>query len=102
VRGADIVAAKIDVEGMEHLVLRGGAALLEKYKPDLFVEVLDRAQMAKIEAVLVPLGYKRIVSWAATPVWHFAHRQRRGTARMLQLSAYIKLRRYAQFLKRLR
>ncbi len=99
--GLAVVAAKIDVEGMEHLVLRGGAALLDEYKPDLFVEVVDRAQMENIESVLVPLGYKRIVSWAATPVWHFAHRQRRGPGRMLRLSAYIQLRRYAESLKRL-
>lgn len=30
---------KIDIEGMEPAALRGGKGLLEKYKPDLFVEI---------------------------------------------------------------
>lgn len=97
INGLNVLALKIDVEGMEPSVLRGGRALLDEYKPDLFVEVLNREQMLNIESILIPMGYKRIVSWATTPVWHFVHHNRWNRTRMLRLFAYIALHKYTAF-----
>jgi len=86
--GKKISAIKIDVEGMESHVLRGGKRTLEEYRPDLFVEIMNSDQMQKIEAEVVPMGYQRIVSWAATPVWHFVHREKFRLMRQIQLATY--------------
>jgi len=96
-----VLAIKIDVEGMELSVLRGGMTVLDEYKPDLFIEVLNDEQMGKIESILIPMGYKRIISWASTPVWHFMHRDRLSLMRMLRLFAYISLHKFAIYLGRI-
>lgn len=80
---------KIDVEGMEVPVLKGGRKTIEKYKPELFLEIQSEQQMNEIIEILYPLGYKRIVSWAATPVWHFTHKSNLKPIRMLNLSFFI-------------
>ena len=87
--GLDVLAMKIDVEGMEPAVLRGAKTVIDEYKPDLFIEVLNQEQMEKIEAILLPIGYKRIIAWGATPVWHFVHRERWNMIRMTQIFIYI-------------
>lgn len=55
------VVMKIDVEGFELEVLRGGAAFLEAKRPDFVCEVLpggaDR-DFEQVEAMLAPLGYR--------------------------------------------
>lgn len=91
IKDLKIIAVKMDVEGMEPSVLRGGIATLEEYKPDLFIEILNGEQMEKVESVIIPLGYKPIVSWSGTPVWHFVHRDRLSRTRMFRLAAYIVL-----------
>jgi FkbM family methyltransferase len=84
-----ILAIKIDVEGMEAAVLRGGRDTIREYKPDLFIEIIGHEQMEHIESVIGPLGYKRISCWAATPVWHYAHSDSLYLFRALKLRAYI-------------
>jgi hypothetical protein len=39
--------------------------------------------------VLSPIGYRPIVAWAATPVWHFAHKDKLNIARIIKLQIYI-------------
>ncbi len=85
----EITALKIDVEGMEADVLRGGQKLLAKYKPELFVEISNPEQMETVKSVISPLGYKPIVDWAATPVWHFANEKHLGSAQKMKLKCYI-------------
>ena len=87
--GFPISAIKIDVEGMEPAVLRGAVTLLKKYKPDLFVEISSDEQMASVLKVVEPLGYKSIVDWAATPVWHFVHYSNLNIVRIIKLKMYI-------------
>jgi FkbM family methyltransferase len=91
IKDLQIIAVKMDVEGMEPSVLRGGIATLKEFKPDLFVEILTPEQMEQVESVVTPIGYKRIVTWGVSPVWHFAHRDRLSRARQLRLTAYIVL-----------
>jgi FkbM family methyltransferase len=47
---------KIDTEGFEVAVLRGGRELFRRFSPKLLVEVLERNR-AEIEGLLGPLGY---------------------------------------------
>lgn len=65
---------KIDVEGMELEVLKGGINTIRRYRPHLFVEIASRRALEEIARFLSPLGYTSIVKWAFTPVHHFAHR----------------------------
>jgi FkbM family methyltransferase len=52
-----LAVIKIDVEGMETDVLRGGAATLERCRPDIYVEARDADARRAIRDVLHPLGY---------------------------------------------
>jgi hypothetical protein len=74
---------------MEAEMLRGARATLEKYKPDLFLEISNSQAMAEIQSILYPLGYIKIVSWASTPVWHFIHNEKYTVGVMIKLLAYI-------------
>lgn len=56
-RGRKIGVVKIDAEGHEAAVLRGAARTLERDRPVLFVEVLPRAEMQYLTALLAKLDY---------------------------------------------
>jgi FkbM family methyltransferase len=50
---------KIDVEGFEGAVLRGGRRTIERLRPDIICELLpDARDHAEIDAMLAPLGYR--------------------------------------------
>lgn len=50
---------KIDVEGAEHLVVRGGTATLNASRPDILCGLLPAASSTgQLEAALKPLGYR--------------------------------------------
>lgn len=63
---------KIDVEGMELDVLKGSNAVLNKYKPHVFVEAATEKHFSELNIHLKNLGYTALSKWAATPVYHFA------------------------------
>ena len=48
---------KIDVEGHEAAVLRGSAATVRRWRPIIFVEVLDRGEMASLTRFVAEHGY---------------------------------------------
>ena len=49
---------KIDVEGFEWSVFRGGSDLLSRQRPDIICEVLRRApNIQEMQELLVSLGY---------------------------------------------
>ncbi len=54
--GPDLL--KIDVEGSTYEVLKGAAALLSRYKPNIVMEVEIPEQREGIKAMLLPLGYQ--------------------------------------------
>lgn len=83
-----ILAIKVDIEGMEPEMLRGGASTLKKYKPDLFIEISNEQMMHEITGILLPLGYKRLYAHAATPVWHFSHDSNLSWFRRVELSVF--------------
>jgi FkbM family methyltransferase len=59
---------KIDVEGMEEEVIRGGMKMIRKYKPMLYVEN-DRIEKSKsLVSVLLELGYR--LWWHIPPLYN--------------------------------
>ncbi|MBP7704607.1 MAG: FkbM family methyltransferase [Caulobacter sp.] len=53
------VTIKIDVEGLEGAVARGGQGLFARLKPDLMCEISTHArQFEPVTSVLAPLGYR--------------------------------------------
>lgn len=64
---------KIDVEGMELQVLKGGQETMLRHKPHIFAEAATSEELERIINYLQPLGYRKLPGrWAATPVHHFA------------------------------
>ncbi|ATI03997.1 MULTISPECIES: FkbM family methyltransferase [Cycloclasticus] len=83
-----LVAIKVDIEGMEPAMLKGATGVLKNYRPDLFVEINDDAAMKKIERILFQLDYKKLYSYADSPVWHFSHATSLSNLRWLELTLY--------------
>lgn len=52
-----VALMKIDVEGAEHLVLKGAEELLRRDRPCLCIEVHSVACMLAVDQILLPLGY---------------------------------------------
>ena len=48
---------KIDAEGAEHLIFKGGEKVLANFKPDIICEFLQGARTEEIEPILERLGY---------------------------------------------
>ncbi len=87
--GRQIAAIKIDIEGMEPEVLRGGMGFLARHLPELFVETIDAEKLREVETLLRPLGYFRVLSRASTPVWHFSHRRNLSLSRLIRFGAFL-------------
>ena len=62
---------KVDVEGMESEVLRGGLRTFGRCRPALYVETATAAFFLEVEEVLAPLGYAPVARFNATPTWLF-------------------------------
>jgi FkbM family methyltransferase len=69
---------KIDVEGAEIDVLKGGHEMIMESKPELFVECRTDEDYKNMFEYLEPLGYCPLDHYAYTPVWHFYHPDREG------------------------
>lgn len=54
----DVAVLKIDVEGMEPAVLRGGEATIRRDRPVIFAEAWGPPERAAVAAVLEPWGYR--------------------------------------------
>ncbi|MGG6895858.1 FkbM family methyltransferase [Rhizobium sp. BR 315] len=62
---------KIDVGGAEADVLRGAQEIIARSRPKLLVSAGTRAILAEVEAVLRPLGYRKIQFYNDTPTYLF-------------------------------
>lgn len=77
-RDMQVALMKVDVEGMELQVLQGGVETLKRCQPHLFLEAATKGHLRDLREFLEPLGYRPVVHWAYTPVWHFAVNAPRG------------------------
>ena len=61
----DVSLLKIDVEGMEAEVIRGGLDIIARDRPTIYAEAWDDDYRAKVGALLQPLGYRlgRRLKW---------------------------------------
>jgi hypothetical protein len=50
---------KIDTEGGELEVLRGGGELLRALHPPILIEAKGKARVRELDACLLPMGYER-------------------------------------------
>jgi FkbM family methyltransferase len=54
------LSMKLDVEGFEPQVLRGGLDLLRRTRPDIICELLPKSDASTIQSMLAPLAYRYI------------------------------------------
>lgn len=59
---------KIDVEGMEADVIRGGLETIERDRPVIYAEAQDEAAHERVARLLEPLGYGHTNTYGATPL----------------------------------
>lgn len=64
----DLALLKIDVEGMEVEVLRGGRETIDRERPVIYAEAQDEAAHARLAEELVPRGYRHEKTFGATPL----------------------------------
>jgi len=75
INNMSISLIKIDVEGMEVLVLKGSVDIISKYRPHIFAEAATKVELDNILGFLHPLGYSKLpVKWGETPVYHFVYK----------------------------
>lgn len=65
-----VAVLKIDVEGDEIDVLTGALEIIEKDKPDVFIETWDKVN--EIEAILAPYCYELKERYNHAPTYHFS------------------------------
>lgn len=59
---------KIDVEGMEPDVLRGGMETIQRDLPLIYAEAIDQEASDRLAEILIPLGYRHTKTFGATPL----------------------------------
>jgi len=69
---ADLI--KIDTQGFEIPILKGGLETLKKYKPTLILEIEFKKPFNNMLALLTPLGYACVASAKKDKIW--AHKDR--------------------------
>jgi len=68
-----IALLKIDVEGMELDVLKGGIQTIKANKPIIACECSTESQLKKVESLLEQLGYANVRMMNATPTFIFVN-----------------------------
>lgn len=68
---ATVALVKIDVEGMERDVIKGAMPILERDRPELFIESFEPMEVI---LRLLPEGYKFIHQYNNAPTFHFSCR----------------------------
>jgi FkbM family methyltransferase len=69
---APIGLLKVDVEGAETAVLRGAAATIQRWLPDIIVEAGDQKSFAAVAELLLNHAYTPRGRYAATPTYLFS------------------------------
>ncbi len=64
----NVALLKVDVEGMEPEVLRGGLETIQRDRPLIFAEAMDRGAHQRVAEILEPLSYRHVKTYGATPL----------------------------------
>lgn len=75
---APVGLIKVDVEGMELDVLRGAAATVARFGPDIVVEARTAPEKAAVDEILEPWGYVPVSRHCATPTYHYVRNPSAG------------------------
>jgi FkbM family methyltransferase len=67
---------KIDTEGSEVNVIRGGLGVLERYQPFIWVEIWSEDSFATIRDILEKVGYRWSVRYRASHNYFFSNKPR--------------------------
>jgi FkbM family methyltransferase len=67
-----ITLIKLDCEGYEEKALLGMIETIKKHKPALFIECQTIDEDIAISNILIPLGYKQIKKFNATPTYYWS------------------------------
>jgi len=70
--GSRVSLIKIDVEGMDLEVIRGGLALIERDRPFISCELNDPAELQALEGILETIDYVCLGVYNATPTYILA------------------------------
>lgn len=73
---AGVGTLKVDVEGMELDVLQGASAIIDRDKPNIYVEAVGE-QHARVTELLEMSGYAEVRRFNVTPTYLFVHSDRR-------------------------
>jgi FkbM family methyltransferase len=65
---APLSLLKVDIEGMEPQMIRGGIETIRRDRPLIFAEAIKPAAHRRVAAVLEPLGYRHHKTYGATPL----------------------------------
>lgn len=66
---SDVRVIKLDVEGMELDVLKGGRETIEKFRPHCFVEAVENKK--GVDRWFAEIGYKQKEKFNATPTYRY-------------------------------
>jgi len=66
-----VTLVKLDVQWAEIAALQGASALLEKYHPVLFIELMTPAEIRKADRILARFGYQRGRVFCASPTYEY-------------------------------
>ncbi len=69
----DVSLIKIDVEGNEMEVLKGGLSIINKFKPEIFVETWVEDRLKQMKTMLK--GYELKGRYCHAPVYHFGYKK---------------------------
>ena len=83
-------------------VLKGAKLIIERDKPDIFVECSEKSRLDDLNELLGPYGYTYVSILASTPVYHFTCREEiKRSYRLIRPEVRRILSRIKQKIKRL-
>ena len=84
---------KIDVEGFEASVMRGGINTIAKHKPCIVAELPSYAELAEVKSILAPHCYVAVDLFNATPTIVFLNTQENSISWIDRLRNHWRIRR---------
>lgn len=67
----DVRVMKFDCEGMEGKAVKGSLKTIERWKPELFIEIWEDEELERFEKELATFGYRMVERYGHAPTYHF-------------------------------